>query len=230
MALTVASAESGLPEAVRCRCRWADHGTEIRFASDNAIDGQSVVPDACRGLSEDSPRLPPLLHSIARSADPTKQERTAAHIAKRILSNTRKRFSALHAEALESEFYMATPTSSNGLNTAGSAAVKIQIGRHANVESLGQKPVADNLSISAMGVNSQVGRPTAKPVDFKTITGSYPGDHRSKPGDVAKATLDKAADNGGPRKDVGQFRSSRFESEPTTQSFAGNLADSDAGN
>jgi len=50
---------------------------------------------------------------------------------------------------------------------------------------------------------------TAKPVDFKTVAGSYPGDHRNRPGDVVKRSLDACTDNGGPRKPMGQFKNSR---------------------
>jgi hypothetical protein len=45
----------------------------------------------------------------------------------------------------------------------------------------------------------------AKPVDRRTITGSYPGDSRLNKGDTAKASLNQAADNGGPRARMGQF-------------------------
>jgi len=106
---------------------------------------------------------------------------------------------------------VATPTSSNGLNTSGSSAVKVQIGRDANVESLGQKPVAANSDASSMGVNSQVGNPTAKPVDFKTLAGSYSGDHRYKASDAV------LPDNPGPREQMAQFPlSSRTPAAPKT--------------
>lgn len=94
---------------------------------------------------------------------------------------------------------MATPTSSNGLNTSGSSAVKVEIGRPSNVTSLGQKAVAPNSDASSMGVNSQVGNPQAKPVDFKTLAGSYSGDHRAKGADAV------LPDNPDPRSPMGQF-------------------------
>ena len=82
---------------------------------------------------------------------------------------------------------------------------------------------------SGMTCNSQIPAPVAKPVDSKTITGSYPGDHRAQPGDVAKESLDKAADNGGPRNSVGQFKGSKSENQPPFISTPTDL-DSDAGN
>jgi hypothetical protein len=169
----------------------------------------------------------------------TRSERIAEHIAARIMRNSRKRFSALYADALESEYAMntrnTTPTTT-GLTVGDNEAFRTPTqNTGADRESLGQKPLVpgaqDGTIRSGMNIGgSQVNVGPIKPVDFRTITGSYAGDHRVKPGDVVKAALDKAADNGGPRKDVGQFKSSKFESQPATQTFAGNLADSDAGN
>jgi hypothetical protein len=69
-----------------------------------------------------------------------------------------------------------------------------------------------------------------KPVDRKTLEGSTPGDFRVH-GDYAKAALDRASDNGGPRQPVGQFPlSGRTPAPSTAQSFPGNLTDSDSGN
>jgi hypothetical protein len=45
--------------------------------------------------------------------------------------------------------------------------------------------------------------------DFGWKPGSHPGDTRSKPGDTAKDSLNQAANNGGPRNAVGQFKNSR---------------------
>lgn len=56
-----------------------------------------------------------------------------------------------------------------------------------------------------MNVSTQVPNPVSKPVDHKTLEGSTPGDFRANPGDVAAASLATAADNGGPRNQVGQF-------------------------
>lgn len=88
------------------------------------------------------------------------------------------------------------------------------------------------------GMNTGFGRSTvARPVDARNIEGSYKGDTRTKPGDTAKASLDRAADNGGPRRPSGQFPNGRrdatlgsFSKDGANQNFPGNLADSDAGN
>jgi len=48
-----------------------------------------------------------------------------------------------------------------------------------------------------------------RPVDRKTITGSTPGDHRSRPGDTAAASVRRVTDNGGPRQPMGQFKNSK---------------------
>lgn len=72
---------------------------------------------------------------------------------------------------------------------------------------------------------------SVKPVDRKTITGSYAGDSRSNPGDVAKSSLNQAADNGGPRARMGQFvDNKKITNNLPAENFPGNLADSDAGN
>lgn len=119
---------------------------------------------------------------------------------------------------------MATPTSSKGLNTSGSSAVRVQIGRDQNVESLGQKPVPDNPSTSVLGVNSRVGTPQAKPSGFKTLEGSCPGDHRKRGADAV------LPENPGPREQMGQYPlSARAPAASTPESFPGNLEDSDAG-
>lgn len=68
----------------------------------------------------------------------------------------------------------------------------------------------ENLNGNGSGRHSQstdangIPAVNVKPVDFRTIEGSYPGDHRAQPGDVADASEEKAADNGGPRKPMEQ--------------------------
>lgn len=100
---------------------------------------------------------------------------------------------------------MSTPTSET-LN--GGSTLAPSQNSDANKSSEGVKlPGAtgtDSIN-SGMNVSTQVPSPVAKPVDFKAITGSYAGDHRSNPGDVAAASVATAADNGGPRNRVGQF-------------------------
>jgi hypothetical protein len=67
----------------------------------------------------------------------------------------------------------------------------------------------EGATVSGMAVDS----PTpagVKPVDSKTFQGSYPGDHRNNPGDVAKVSLDRAAVGAGsPRGLAGQFPNGR---------------------
>jgi hypothetical protein len=70
----------------------------------------------------------------------------------------------------------------------------------------------------------------AKPVDFRAVEGSYAGDHRSKPGDVAAASLAKASTNGGPRQPAGQAPFGRNTDNPPVKTFPGLTLDSDAGN
>jgi hypothetical protein len=73
-----------------------------------------------------------------------------------------------------------------------------------------------------ISTGSVIGIERAKPVDFRTVEGSYPGDHRAQPGDVAKAALDKASDQGGPRRQAGQFPlSGKQGPTPPTPSFVG---------
>jgi hypothetical protein len=63
----------------------------------------------------------------------------------------------------------------------------------------------------------------AKPADFRSIEGSYSGDHRGPHSDTAKASLNKAADNGGPRVPSGQFPSGRRDA--TLGSFSKDHSD-----
>ena len=89
------------------------------------------------------------------------------------------------------------------------------------------------------GLNAGSGRAAnAKPVDARNIAGSYPGDTRRNPGDVAKSSLTQAAVGAGsPRSHVGQFPNGKndavngsFGKDYGTKSFPGATTDSDAGN
>jgi hypothetical protein len=104
--------------------------------------------------------------------------------------------------------------------------------RGANIES-GSAPISggarNDLNRGATVQGRQ--QENAKHVDQKCIEGSYPGDTRANPGDVAKPSLGKAADNGGPRNRVGQFANNgKTPQDAGFQTFPGNLTDSDAGN
>jgi len=82
------------------------------------------------------------------------------------------------------------------------------------------------------GMNAGSGRAiNVKLVDANHLEGSNKGDHRTPDKDTAKASLAKAADNGGPRKRVGQFANNgKTPQDAGFQSYPGNTADSDAGN
>src|SRR5262249_4044827 len=103
-----------------------------------------------------------------------------------------------------------TPTSSNGLNTSATHEASLdrsQIGSPADGRKLngsGEQGTGVNSGIAA-SQNSEVRPVIVKQTGHKTITGSNPGDHRAPSQDTAKAPLNSAADNGGPRNRVGQF-------------------------
>jgi hypothetical protein len=101
----------------------------------------------------------------------------------------------------------------------------VEVGASSSAVSGGAK---NDLNLGATVTGRQQER--AKPVDFRSVEGSYAGDHRSKPGDVAAASLAKAASNGGPRAAVGQAPFGRNTSSPASPNFSGTLSDSDAGN
>lgn len=86
----------------------------------------------------------------------------AAIIAKRIAANTRKRFSTLHADALQ-EIEM---SNSNDVNE--------QSGSPRDSRNPG------NTSGMSVGQNSAMSPVTVKPVDRRTLAGSTPGDFRAQ--------------------------------------------------
>jgi hypothetical protein len=96
-----------------------------------------------------------------------------------------KHFSALHGDYLQQKraIEMSTPTSSNSLNTSGSAPVKIQTGP---ARDMFLKPVSPSTEkqegkfTQGMGINSPVTVGPIKPVDRRTIEGSTPGDFRAQ--------------------------------------------------
>lgn len=147
------------------------------------------------------------------------------YLAAALLKGTQRKFSRLHADFLE--ITMSTPTDNNINEQNGQA--RPAVGRPANVEALGVKPLPGSTGVdnttSGMSVGSQVTVGPIKPVDRKTIIGSTPGDFRSQ---AAPAVL---PNNAGPRESMGQFPlSGKQASAPAPESFPGNLADSDAGN
>jgi len=167
-----------------------------------------------------------------------RSEIIAGHIARAIVNNTRKHWRSLHCDAVsdtEREIIrMSTPTSSNNLNVNGDHS-RVQIGRlnsddprvlsaqYGRKEAPPTEGAPTSPAKAASGENTrpvgmvsqmtcdgaQLDNVVARPVDRKTITGSTPGDWRSRPGDTARASLDRVSDNGGPRKPMGQFRNSK---------------------
>ncbi len=90
----------------------------------------------------------------------------------------------------------------------------------ADVEALGQRLPGEAGSGSINGgMKIRNAIPVAiVPVDRRTIQGSYPGDSRSKPGDVAKASMNVIANPPGPRDPVRQFKNSRNDQGGAFQS------------
>ena len=133
---------------------------------------------------------------------------------------------------------MPTPTSSNGINTSATHEATLdrsKIGSPADGRKLNGTGEQGSSVTSGMAAsqNSELRPVTVNPVDFKTVTGSFAGDHRTKTGDVAKDSVNRAADNGGPREAMRGQQNSKFYNEnakPSFESSPGNLADSDAGN
>ena len=165
---------------------------------------------------------------LARSEGRMSSRAIADAIAKKIMAKSQKRFSSLHDEAVR-EVFMSTPTSSNGVNTTAAHEQTLdrsRIGSPADGRKLnatGSQGVTINSGLN-VGQNSEVKPITVKPVDSKTITGSYAGDHRSPSRDTVKESLNRAADNGGPRSAVGQFKGSKFEQDSapaSTNNFEG---------
>lgn len=158
-------------------------------------------------------------------------KQTATIIARQIVARSKKHWRKLYADALE-EINMSNSTSTvtSSMNVSDTPASRTQIGREipdnpaslaaASPARLAGVPSADSIN-SGMACGSQLPAPTAKPVDSKTIVGSYPGDHRAQSGDTAKASLDACADNGGPRNSVGQFKNSRNDKGAGFQSTDG---------
>lgn len=156
----------------------------------------------------------------------SRSEAIADAIAKRIMANrTKKRFSTLHAEALQ-EIQL-----SDNLGTTGNIPAGLtRKGSPAD----GQKMVAGSTGVdnttSDMSVSSVV-PVSVKPVDRKTLEGSTPGDF-NKSGDTAKASMDAIANPPSPREQMrGQQNSRNYnENGKSFVSSPGDLADSDAGN
>jgi hypothetical protein len=144
------------------------------------------------------------------------------YIARNLL-RPRAKFSTLHSEweqiRNEEIKSMATPTSSNSLNASASGPVRIQIGRQPNVTDQGrtaEAPSADRtvsgpVTHNGMGVDTQVIVGEIKPVDRRTIEGSYNGktvgyDRESSPGVGPQFSTDFAKNSPAPREGMTQAK------------------------
>jgi hypothetical protein len=174
-------------------------------------------------------------HSSRLQGEPmTKQEKIGQYIAARIMRNTRKRFSTLHAELLESKQMNTRNTSATttGMRVGDNEASRapLQTSDDANVASEGVKASPANGSTgkndvtSGMNVGSQVSVGVIKPTDSKTLEGSYAGDHRV----TAKPAV--LPENPGVRDGMRQTVAGKnIASNLPQESFPGNLTDSDQG-
>lgn len=170
----------------------------------------------------------------------TRSEAIAEHIAKAILKNTRRRFSSLYADGL-SEFEKEVIMANGSVVTSGMNAnpqprpAQLQ-DNHDNL-SLGERlgsaehtqpkvspnqngqpftPPTDN---AGMSTDSTDGGPFVVKRDTYTQLvgkGAGPSSYKGQ-GDVVAASLAKAVDNGGPRKDAGQARLTSKLDVPATQ-------------
>ncbi len=161
---------------------------------------------------------------------PKHKKSISEYIADRIMRNQmRVKFSTAHADFLEEQYNMSINTRSattTGLavNDMRDNRIATQAAAEANAAAQGKKFTA-NPELSSMGEAFQPAPIVVKPVDFKTITGSYAGDHR------AEASPAQLPNQPNPRQQMEGQRDSRnynengkaFKSTPTG-------LDSEAGN
>ena len=155
------------------------------------------------------------------------------------MKGTRKRFSSLMADYLQ-EQQMSNPTTNTAINVAtDTASPRLKVGRevpvnHANPVFPGGSALKGEPSVnttSGMSVGSQVVVGAMKPVDSKTLVGSYAGDHRIPAKDGVTATLDALKNAGGPRSQMaGQQNSRNYNESGKAFESTSNASDSDAGN
>ena len=129
-----------------------------------------------------------------------------------------------------------TSVVTSSMNIADTPASRTPIGREipdspqslaaASPARLPAVPASDSIN-SGFAVASPIPAVTIKPVDRKTLQGSYPGDSRA-PNSGAGVT-DQFKNSPGPREAVRQFVGSKFEKQSPFVS-SGNNSDSDAGN
>jgi hypothetical protein len=151
-----------------------------------------------------------------------RNEAIANSIAKRIMANKRKRWAGLHQAALK-EITMATPTTSNSLNTTAAHEASLKnngIGSPADGRRLngsGTQGTDINSGIAA-SQNSEVRPVEVKQSGHNVLEGSNAGDHRT-----AQAAPAVLPDNPAPREPRGQSRvmSSKLSDGDKPKSFLG---------
>jgi hypothetical protein len=150
----------------------------------------------------------------------TQKQLVAEHIARAIVTGTRKKYSSLYADALGE--IMSTPVSSNSMNAEGSPSLNQGSNPPRANEARGlafkvpaQVTSSDKLT-DQMTNGSQVNVGNIKPVDRRTVTGSYNG---KTVGYDAVGDVVKLPANPGPREARGQSQvmSSRLQEAPGPQ-------------
>ena len=135
---------------------------------------------------------------------------------------------------------MPTSTSSNGMNTNASAHKENQdqnatLGGAENFSGRNTTPTLGAASEptinSGMSVGASVLPIKVKPVDFKSLAGSFAGDHRAGSPDTVKSSMDQIAAPPSPREQMrGQQNSKNYSENGKAFKSTSNGADSDAGN
>jgi hypothetical protein len=171
----------------------------------------------------------------------TRSEKIAQHIAARIMANTQKRFSALHADALQEFQTMSTPTSST-LNGDGKGQTRPVIGREIpdNPASLAAEaparltpaPSSDSINsgMTVTTTQAEIGSPVAKQTSHKALEGSFAGQDFRAPNKGAGVT-DQFKNQSGPREQMPGQKNSKYSSEDKGAGFQSTAPglDSDAG-
>lgn len=165
--------------------------------------------------------------------------RIAAILAREINHKSKKHFGTLYSDALEEISMSNTSVVTSNMNTADTPASRVAIGREVpnDLQTLASlapakltaEPSSDKIT-SGMAVASPLPTPAvAVRVDQRNLLTNE--DSRKSYGDVAKQSLDAAADNGGPRMPMRGQKNSKYSNEdhPAFQSTS-NADDSDAGN
>jgi hypothetical protein len=159
------------------------------------------------------------------------------YLAQQFMRGTRRKFSTLHSDFLEIQMSNTRNTSATttGLTVGDNEASRTPIGRPladnpATLAAASPAKLTPDAGTSPYTATSQVGPITVKPVDRRTLQGSYPGDSRVS-GDTAKNAVDQIANTGGPRTQMrGQQDSRNYNESGAAFKSTSNSPDSDAGN